>query len=371
MANPASARDYRLENAGQLGTTKQGRGNPIITKTPDVDAELDIARTIVARGVGADISDLDIKEGGNNETLLGWAIDDRGLSSVDNRLLEEAENILTASDNGGLVEQQGPSLASTINDSLLFTSPIMPGLGNPAVTGAVAGGLGGLANEGNPLDALVGAALGFAGGSLGGAVDSGPLTSLSEGIYNAGQGAMDFIGGLLPGNELSLPDPLSGLDTTFTPPDYGSFENLNFGSVGLDDALQDFLSPAGIGLPTIPSGNVVSDPLADLEFEPPSYEIPEDFELTATPPPSFLEGLEEVFDPSILGLGAVVGSSPEAPRGPLFAPGTFTEQNHPNAMPNYGSKGAYELPESEYNRASPFRKSLLQNAINTGRLVLT
>ena len=412
MANPAAARDYKLEKAGTTVVTKQGKRAVRTTKTQSPKKEKSLAELIASRGVGGSLSDVEIKKGGQNDTLLAWAIDDRGLNKIDDRLLQEAKNILVSSEAGSLAESNKPSLTNTISNSLLFTAPIAPGISplSPALTGAALGGAGGIAVGGDLTDALKGAALGFAGGSLKAPIESGFGSTLSQGIYNAGQGVLNFldpvipdfirspggVGGQTPSVDQAtsvgeLPNPLEGLDASFTPPDFDSLPNLSLGSPSLEDALTNFTSPETLGL-TIPAVPYVPGQIPDVTFDAPDFTVKPEDVFTGPSEPSLSSKIGDAIKAgkpetlqdylsiasSVPGVVGLIGGALSGPTGgdaeerpAVYAPGTFTEGNVADYEPSsHGSPQAVTISRSAYNRASPFRKQLLENAINTGKLII-
>ena len=261
MANAAAARDARLKKAGQMIATKQSVKRVRPTKTPNAEKEVEIALKIVALGVGGSLSGIPIisgGRGGKNDTLLASAMADRGIKSVDARIFQEAQNILVSAKAGSLNQSTGPSLKSTISNSLLFMTPIIPALGTAAAaTAAVTGGLSAYANDGDLLDAIKAAAISYgattAGSAVGQALDSAVPGSFLGDVAGGVNAVGNFLDPIIP-DFIKAPGDIFGQAKTLV--DSGANANDVIGAlveanpdVPIETLIAATNEAAGIGIP--------------------------------------------------------------------------------------------------------------------------
>ena len=334
--------------------------------------------------------------------FLSPIIQKSGLTHVTPELQKLGEQFIFAGDAGYV--KDAPHTGGWIENNLGTIAGIagsLMGLG-PVGTGLAAAG-GTAASGGDFGDILKSGAGGFIGGSLR-APATGFGSGVSGSIYNAGQGVLNFLDPVIPdfirspggvvGQAPSVggaPNPLEGLDTSFTPPDFDSLPSLSLGSPSLEDALTNFTSPETLGL-TIPAVPSVPGQIPDVTFDPPDFTVKPEDVFTGPSEPSLSSKIGDAIKagkpetwqdylsivsavPGAVGLiggalsGPTGGDAEERPA--VYAPGTFTEGNVADYEPSsHGSPQAVTISRSAYNRASPFRKQLLQNAINTGKLII-
>lgn len=336
--------------------------------------------------------------------FLSPIIQKSGLTHVTPELQKLGEQFIFAGDAGYV--KDAPHTGGWIENNLGTIAGIagsLMGLGPVGVGLAAAGGTA--ASGGDFGDILKAGAGGFIGGSLR-APATGFGSGVSGSIYNAGQGVLNFLDPVIPdfirspggvpsvGGAPSVgqaPNPLEGLDTSFTPPDFDSLPSLSLGSPGLEDALTNFTSPETLGL-TIPAVPYVPGQIPDVTFDAPDFTVKPEDVFTGPSEPSLSSKIGDAIKagkpetwqdylsiasavPGVVGLiggalsGPTGGDAEERPA--VYAPGTFTEGNVADYEPSsHGSPQAVTISRSAYNRASPFRKQLLQNAINTGKLVI-
>jgi len=309
-----------------------------------------------------------------------------------------------AGNSGWLKQNAGPVLGAI--------GSMVPGLGT-AVGAGLGSALGTGIQGGDFGDVLKAGALGYAGGAAGnyinGALANAPQGSFLGDIAGGVNTAGNFLDPIIPdfikppganvignGGGSSAGSPSLG---DFTAPDFNSLPTPDLSlSPSLSDALANvsptFNIPSVPVLPNIAGGTVGASPTPtapslDLSFEGLANQL--DLSPTGTSGNFVSDTLETIKDNSLaenlnlagtaiklgsLGAGLVGatadgGTSPTEQKA-IFPKNTFSE-TPPNAEYRNatGSSGSVTLPKLVYDQASPFRKSLMQSAIDSGKLVIS
>jgi len=329
-----------------------------------------------------------------------------GLTTVTPELQKLGEQFVFAGDagyvkdapagNSGWLKQNAAAVGGTLGG--LFFGPPGAALGSSLGTASQGGDFG---------DVIKAGALGYAGGVAGdyakGLLNNAPegsfLGDIAGGIDSTGNFLdpviPDFIktpGASIVGNGTSLGD--------FTAPDFNSLPTPDLSiSPSLSDALANvsptFNIPSVPVLPGVTGGTIGASPTPtaptfDVSFDSLADNL--NLSPTGTSGGFVSDAIDTVKNNSLsdnlslastalklggVGAGLLGAANAGEAAGPveqqaIFPANTFSE-TAPNAeyRNSTGSSGAVTLPKLVYDQASPFRKSLMQSAIDNGKLIIS